>query len=163
LYYEQVFLDRLSCVYNICRHAGSTRGVPLTEEVKERLRRNYDDKKPEDYYWYGKKRRPETIKKIAEANRGNHHTENHKSKISKVLKGRKKSQETIRNMRIAQSKKSDLSKSDVLLIRAMEKEAEFDYGDKMAFCRFWGKKFGAHYRAVQRVINNDTWKHILEA
>lgn len=125
--YEQCFLNNLTCEYNICKVAGSCRGVKASPEKLKKLRESHlgqkawnkgkspnketrrkmseahDGKKPEDYYWYGKKRRRSTVEKIASKKRGVPLTEKHKKKISKALTGITRSPETRKRMGEAKS------------------------------------------------------------
>jgi hypothetical protein len=125
-------------------------GKHHTKETRQKMSRNHADASGENNPMYGR-----------------HHSEEVKQRLSECHTGMKHSEESKRKMSLAQrgenSPSAILNKEQVLLIRKMAKEAEFDKGDKMAFCRFWGKKFNVSCVTIKKVVNNYTWKHLLEA
>lgn len=53
-----------------------------------------------------------------------------------------------------------LTKDQVINIKKYINEAEFDYGDKLVFCKFWAKKLEVNSTAIEHVLYNQTWTHI---
>ena len=55
---------------------------------------------------------------------------------------------------------SKLTKEQVVAIKRYIAEAEFDRGDKTAFCKFWAKKFGVGWFTVEAILCGRNWSHI---
>jgi group I intron endonuclease len=141
--YEQLYLDTYPCEYNIAMVAGSCLGVRATPETIKKLRESHlgqepwnrgkkaskearrkmskahEGRKPEDYYWYGKKRRRSTVEKIASKKRGVPLSEEHKEKISKSLTGIIRSEDTRR--RISEAKRIKFTNKQIEEMRKLRK------------------------------------------
>ncbi len=86
---EQHYIDLYDFgrLYNINPIAGSRLGSKATEETRKKMSKA---KKGWVGYWLGKKRSPETIKKISIANKGKKRSEETKKKIGQAVRGKTK-------------------------------------------------------------------------
>jgi group I intron endonuclease len=110
---EQYYLDTLKPYFNTRIIADSCKGIPCSEETKEKLRiANKGQKISEEQRQklrlanLGKKQSPETIRKRVESRKGYKHSEETLRKISLSNKGKKLSEETKRKLSIINTGKS---------------------------------------------------------
>ena len=55
---------------------------------------------------------------------------------------------------------SKFTEEQIILIKRHIAEADFEYGDKTAFCKFWAPKIGVSWQAISGVLYNNRWSHI---
>jgi hypothetical protein len=58
------------------------------------------------------------------------------------------------------SSNSKLTTEQVLSIKKYIAEAEFDYGDKLKFCRFWAKKFNVGWGTIKSILYRENWGYL---
>lgn len=93
LRYEQYFLDTIHPEYNICKLAGSSLGIKMSDEFREKCRLAH----------FGKKLPQETIEKLRQAHIGQKRSLEARERMSIWQKGKKKSPELIEKMRLAKT------------------------------------------------------------
>jgi len=94
---EQYFFDSMHTYFNVCKIAGSPRGVKLTDEHKKKLSIAHKGLTP----WKNKHHTPESKERISKAKMGHKYgscPEERRRKIAKTLKGRKRDPEIFKKM-----------------------------------------------------------------
>lgn len=113
---EQHYIDTLCPEYNICKTAGSTLGKTHTAETKEKIGVTKSGTgEGVANSMFGKIHTEEALarKKMAEAKLGKTHTEETKAKLRAAAKGRKFTEEHIKNLSASQPNSKKLSVLDL--------------------------------------------------